>query len=69
MLSKCRERGEDGGELEGLKGNNISGAQAGETSVDGDRKKTEAAHVPLSPPPDPQTTPTPPLHCRQAYVG
>lgn len=39
------------------------------TSVDGDRKKTEAAHVPLSPPPDPQTTPTPPLHCRQAYVG
>lgn len=53
MLSKCRERGEDGGELEGLKGNNISGAQARRqvSTATGKRRRLPMCLCPLHPTP------------------
>lgn len=77
ILDSAKRRETKGGEQQGERTGGAGGVKRQQhrrggmkTSVDSDRKKTEAAHVPMSPQPDPLYTPytQPPLHCRQAYV-
>ncbi|TNN80508.1 hypothetical protein EYF80_009247 [Liparis tanakae] len=62
-----RAAGGEGGGAAGVKGNNVSGTQAGRqvSTATGKRRRLPMCLRLLHP-----TTPHPtPLHCRQAYVG
>lgn len=52
-----RAAGREDGGAGGVKREQRQWHPGKKTSVDSDRKKTEAAHVPMSPPPDPPTHP------------